>query len=215
MIYYTFVSDQEHDIKDLIARWANIRDLSQAAIFKSEARRCQYLGVRSALRALLAEVTGKQDWNIIPTAQGKPELFTEEGLKGPNISLSHTHGLVACAVSQDCALGVDVEYWRDRDFRALAEYSFGPQECEEVRHHGVSAFYRIWTLNEALCKAKGKGLFSYIDGCDHVMAAPDIGLWKSKNGHLFYDVLYGTFSLALALENESITLANIRCVSVG
>jgi 4'-phosphopantetheinyl transferase len=56
------------------------------------------------------------------------------------------------------AIGIDVECHRPRDFGALADQAFGPVEQREVAVGGQEAFYRIWTLREAMAKATGDGL---------------------------------------------------------
>ncbi len=60
-----------------------------------------------------------------------------------------------------------------RAFVELAEAAFGPQEVAEVARAGMAAFYRIWTLREALCKAVGRGFEMLVNGED--LIPPDDG----------------------------------------
>jgi len=54
----------------------------------------------------------------------------------------------------DIKLGVDIELISDkRNHQKLAQHFFHPTEIEWVAAKGQSAFFRAWTLKEALAKA--------------------------------------------------------------
>jgi len=203
MVAFTTVSSENLIARPLIAKWATAEDHTQAIHRQSDARQRDFLLARAVLRALLAHLTGAGDWHICPDTKGKPQALTATGIAGPHISLSHTHGLVACAVSDEGPVGIDIEYWRERDFTALADYAFGPREREEVAHNGISAFYRIWTLREAIAKAIGEGLIATIDGLDSVADAPASGSWATKTWQLFYTSPQIDYSLAMASVGEN------------
>jgi 4'-phosphopantetheinyl transferase len=72
-------------------------------------------------------------------------------------SLSHSRQWIACATSIDTTLGLDIEVIDvKRDVIALAETSFHPDEhawlLRQTEAERVEAFYRLWTLKEALFK---------------------------------------------------------------
>ena len=71
------------------------------------------------------------------------------------ISLSHSHGLVLLGISpQKIQLGVDTELLSDkRKHQKLAEHFFHQAEIDWVTVKGQRAFFRLWTLKEALAKA--------------------------------------------------------------
>lgn len=76
------------------------------------------------------------------------------------ISLSHSHGVVFLGASlhqvqlHSIQLGVDIELISDkRNHQKLAKHFFHPTEIEWVEAKGQSAFFRAWTLKEALAKA--------------------------------------------------------------
>jgi phosphopantetheinyl transferase len=204
MVTLTTAPSQSGIAKSLIAKWATSDDYAQAKTRQSKTRQHDYLLARATLRALLTHITGTGDWRICPDARGKPQISSIAGIAGPHISLSHTQGLVACAVSETNPVGVDVEYWRARDFMALADYAFGPREREEVAHDGISAFYRIWTLREALSKASGIGLMATLDGNDCVADFPGSSYWATKDWQLFYVSPQANYSFAMATKDESI-----------
>ena len=78
-------------------------------------------------------------------------------------SLSHTRGLVVCAVALHDAVGVDVE-WAGRELAhlELARRFFAPAEAERLAglppEERRAAFFELWTLKEAFIKALGMGM---------------------------------------------------------
>lgn len=69
---------------------------------------------------------------------------------GCYFNISHSHGLVACAVAE-VSVGIDVEKIRPVSPRLLRILS--PAERESVRCD--EDFFRLWTLKEALIKCRG------------------------------------------------------------
>ncbi len=149
----------------LVARWASCQDRVDAG--RGRGAEASLLA-RAALHALLAQHTGRADWRIVRTPQGKPFVVDPSGAIGPAVSVSHTGAVVAVAVTAVGALGVDVERHRNRNFAALAAQAFGPAEQAQVAVAGADAFYRIWTLREAVAKATGEGLALAANGRDLV-----------------------------------------------
>lgn len=117
---------------------------------------------RGLLRYTLARYTGlpPKAWVFERDERGRPELT---GAIGPSFNISHTEGLVACAVSEG-AVGVDVEKGRRlRDPKALARRFFHPDETAEIlqaadAESARASFLRLWTLKEAHAKALGRGI---------------------------------------------------------
>ena len=75
------------------------------SLYKSKMRRMEYI----CERALLRELTGEVDMEIMHNADGKPLL-----MNGSNISISHTRGFVAIILSEKKNVGIDIEYVHDR-----------------------------------------------------------------------------------------------------
>jgi phosphopantetheinyl transferase len=154
------------------------------------------LSALAALRALLFSVTGRTGWIVLRAPGGKPSLQSEDGQGGPSVSLSHTPGLIAVAVARRGAIGVDVEQHLDRDFAALADHAFGPRERQEVAAGGLPAFYRIWTLREAIAKATGDGLAMVLNRTD--LADPDSIAMPKSQCALFHAIPAPGYSLGMA-----------------
>jgi 4'-phosphopantetheinyl transferase len=109
-------------------------------------------------------------------------------------SLSHTNGMVACAVTSAAAVGVDVERLdRGVDAAKIAARFFAPEETAQLTRLDGDArrahFCDIWTLKEALVKALGTGIASSlaslaftVDGARVTLAAPqlDTNAWHFR-----------------------------------
>jgi len=84
------------------------------------------------------------------------------GMGDVYISISHSAGAVACAVSS-VPVGVDVESLaRPRNHLALAEMVHSPAQREQLvalaTDARTPAFLQLWTLKEAWLKARERGL---------------------------------------------------------
>jgi 4'-phosphopantetheinyl transferase len=132
--------------------------------------RLQYLVSRALVRTTLsryAEVP-VQTWQFETNRYGRPHVSQPQALRDIRFNLSNTTGLVACAVSRDCEIGVDVEHMsRTLDPDALAPSVFAPAELADFRR-AVSEdrrdrFFSYWTLKEAYIKARGMGLSVPLD----------------------------------------------------
>jgi 4'-phosphopantetheinyl transferase len=131
--------------------------------------------------------------------RGKPIVH---GPPARYVSISHTGPILAAAASAIGPVGIDIEqHDPDRDFQRLAGAAFGPSEARAVASDGLAAFYRIWTVREAIAKATGEGLASVTDGVDRVPLAMRAGEWTSADdGWLVaHDVIDRGLSFALAV----------------
>jgi 4'-phosphopantetheinyl transferase len=169
-------------------------------------RQMQRSAANSVLRDLLACDRGypASDWRLAERAGGKPILVTLDGPSAIDVSLSHSGTLAAAAITDLGAIGVDIEYRApSRSFSEIAEYAFGPQERRLAQSGGPRAFYRIWTLREALAKACGIGFPMLTDGFDYFTALPTAGSWRNViDGQqwLFYIAeLPGDYAIAAAI----------------
>jgi 4'-phosphopantetheinyl transferase len=133
--------------------------------FHFEHDRHSYLAAHALTRAVLAPLAGlpAPELQFEAAAHGRPELC--QPAAGPRVrfNLSHTRGLVACAVALEHAVGVDVEHVERRtDIDQLAPAVFSERERAELGAlsgaEKRARFFQLWTLKEAYIKAVGKGL---------------------------------------------------------
>lgn len=93
---------------------------------------------------------------------GRPELTHPAGAGKLRFNLTHTKGLVACALAPGRAVGVDAENLsRSIDRRSVAARVFSAPERQSIEERsGATArerFFLHWTLKESYIKAVGKG----------------------------------------------------------
>jgi 4'-phosphopantetheinyl transferase len=151
-------------------------DAAVAVLSDEERARCRrfhfprdardYAAAHALLRRTLSGLDGRAPdrWRFDASANGKPFLVPDDTFRAA-FSLSHTQGMVACAVTTtaDALVGVDVECIdRDVDVAELAARFFAPAEAAHLAQLDAetrrSRFFDLWTLKEALVKALGTGL---------------------------------------------------------
>jgi 4'-phosphopantetheinyl transferase len=137
---------------------------------------------RLLLRSMLSRYHGADPlaWHFVTEPGGRPHVdltrlpFPLDPQTRPRFSLSHTHGLAACAVSlgpwpAGAELGVDIE-WTERatlPAARLARRFFHPDEADALeslpegreRHR---LFLTLWTRKEAVLKALGLGISNHL-----------------------------------------------------
>ena len=139
----------------------------RAARFHFEPDRQAYIAAHALKRRMLCDVAGGApgDWEFATEPGGKPVVA---GGHGPHFSLSHSHGLVACALSHDVPLGIDIEPIGRRAPLGVAQTFFSIDErawlFDLPPAERPLGFFRLWTLKEALIKATGKGLAQSLRG---------------------------------------------------
>ncbi|RJF97222.1 4'-phosphopantetheinyl transferase superfamily protein [Noviherbaspirillum saxi] len=129
------------------------------ASFTRAERRCQYLIGRVLLRHAVSRVTGIHP-KLVATVDRRgsgPGLTLPDGVLHPGISISHSRNWIACITGTGISLGLDIEVTDEsRDVTALADAAFSGDEAAWIHgqeaHARVSAFYRFWTVKEALIK---------------------------------------------------------------
>ena len=159
-----------------LAAWTTVlssAELARAERFRSTEDRRDYIAAHALTRAALSREAGimPADWTLLPDPRGKPAVTGPQGGTPPlSFSLSHTRGLVACAVTRGGQIGVDVERLdRGADARAIADRFFSAEEAAMLRQCPDSdrscRFVELWTLKEAWLKGEGGGLSLGLDTC--------------------------------------------------
>jgi 4'-phosphopantetheinyl transferase len=107
------------------------------------------------------------DWQFARNEYGKPSINSiDPKLQALSFSLSHTRGFVACAITLNTSVGIDVER-TDQSPRVqeIADRYFSSTEAAWLRQSPdelrISRFVELWTLKEAFLKANGVGLFGF------------------------------------------------------
>ncbi len=125
--------------------------------------RCIYL--RFILGLLTSSLPGHLKFTRNPW--GKPHLVVDRSgdrrLRGLRFSISHSENIFALAVAFGHRIGVDIEVIHpEPDIQSLllllarssGIHRFGPAPYP----FGIASFYLLWTQNEALGKATGRGI---------------------------------------------------------
>ena len=137
----------------------------RAYLFKFPQDHDLYVSAHAFLRRVLSRYAPvpPRDWQFVANAYGKPSIADPE-CHWLHFNLSHTQGMVACAVANQRQVGVDVEHGnRQIDVAMLSQHVFSSLEAADVlsapsQEEQESRFFNYWTLKEAYIKAKGVGL---------------------------------------------------------
>lgn len=172
---YRFTANASTDDVGIALALLSPDERARADRFRFAHDRRDFVLAHALLRTTLSEGGDRaaDEWTFGTDPNGKP--FLAGG--GPvAFSLSHTAGLVACAVSTDGEVGVDVErVARVGDWRAIATRYFSKAELRaieaEPQERRPSRFIEIWTLKEAFAKALGLGLSQPLDSSTFLVAA--------------------------------------------
>ncbi|MDX1756292.1 MAG: 4'-phosphopantetheinyl transferase superfamily protein [Marinobacter sp.] len=139
-----------------LPHWLSTAERDRAQSFHQTGLR-EFVHSRWLIRQALAEASGHpvDDCRVLahrPVASLSPPGWT--------LSLSHSHGLAACAVSGLGQVGVDIEPTdRHSQWRRIVRRWFSPAEQDWLlAEDSASSFVRTWTLKEAWLKATGRGI---------------------------------------------------------
>lgn len=144
--------------------WLAAAELEQSAQFTFEKDRDAYLAARGFVRGVLSRYLdcAPQAITFETNARGRPLIAHPTGGSPCWFSLSHTSGLLVCAVADIETIGVDAESAaRKNPGLAFAERHFTQRESLDlatcVGEQRTHRFLQYWTLKEAYLKARGLG----------------------------------------------------------
>ncbi len=131
--------------------------------YKFAKHRHDALITRAFVRDLLSqyETCDAKDLTFKKGAKDKPYLdYPKTNL---TFNLSHTDGLIICAVTKNVDIGADVEnVKRDNAILDIADRYFSEEEVSALntlpKDQQISRFFDYWTLKESFIKAVGLGL---------------------------------------------------------
>jgi 4'-phosphopantetheinyl transferase len=164
--------------------WLGQAERLRHARFVRAERRRQFVAGRVLLRRALGALLGvaPRTVELLERPGNAPALVFPE-LPGLGLSISHSGRWVACAVSLDAPVGLDIERIdATRDVVAIAEQAFGAEAAAQLAALDgagrLQAFYRRWCRYEAHIKLgsePGPG-----GAHDHVFELPGLALVLSS-----------------------------------
>lgn len=145
-----------------LRRWLDAGECARADRFRFERDRITFVVAHALVRHTLSRIEPLEPaaWRFSPTAAGRPEVASP--VSALRFNLSHTEGLVACAVTRTADVGVDVEYRPRRvEISRVAPGVLTAGECADLDARSPEdrrrRFFEYWTLKEAYLKAVGLG----------------------------------------------------------
>lgn len=140
-------------------------ELARGSRFRFERDALSHLFTRALVRRVLSryeKAVAPEDWRFEIGSHGRPEIAAKHATL-LRFNLSHTKGLIACAVALERDIGVDVELTTRRAATVrIADRFFSPSEVKELLSlapsEQIERFFTYWTLKEAYIKARGLGL---------------------------------------------------------
>ena len=148
-----------------VLSWLDQNERERWQGYRRAALRREFARCRAALRAVLCQHLGCSNGALAFAASkhGKPFAVVDGTPAGISFNVSHSgsHGLIA--VTPHGRIGVDVEERRCRpDPDGAIRSAFAPAERAELAAaqgpRKVDLFFALWTMKEALLKARGVGL---------------------------------------------------------
>lgn len=148
------------------ARWLTDEDRLRAARFRQDSDRHNFMLGRNLVHYLVRPRGSTTPCTFSLGPHGKPFLPG-----APAYNLSHSGRWVACVVSRNEPVGIDVEtFARLGDYRDLLGVIAHPAERRSIEQapmeHRLALFKRCWTRKEAILKATGKGLADDLQAID-------------------------------------------------
>lgn len=133
------------------------------ARLKSDRQQRELRGSLILRRELIARLTGCDpgEVSLTATADGAPELIRPAGWC---VSLANTRDVTTVALARAPAeLGVDIEIVRDVNWQPILSMICNEADRESLtpdlaaHPDGLRAFFRLWTLKEAVLKSTRRG----------------------------------------------------------
>ena len=198
--------------------------------FHYEHHRHLYLITRALVRTTLSEYVDVKpaSWDFGKNRYGKPFISQPSTKWVLKFNISHTKGLVICAITRDFEIGVDIED-RQRSTRSAFSSLFSYFSAEEIAElEALSSeqqkhrFFEHWTLKEAYIKARGAGFaiplnqFGFHFEADRIAefrTHPDLN--DLAQNWQFWQIPYGDcyeIAIALGSNNSGMNLTMMRSV---
>ena len=191
-----------------------------------EGPRREYLTTRAMLRLTLSRYVDVAPlaWRFTQGEHGKPSVAAPA--LPFHFNLTHTHGLIALALSREPELGIDAEARTRRAPLDIVDRFFAPPEAQPLWALPEDArsdrFFLLWTLKEAYLKACARGLsvplsqfwLDLTQPSPRFRFAPELAEDETRWQALAWRPT-PTHQLALALPGRRIPLLRERWVQFG
>ena len=165
--------EQTDDVVKRFRTTLDADELQRASRFYFERHRRAFVVGRGFLRDVLGRYLQSQPQvlEFCYGAYGKPSLNGEHKDTKLRFNMSHSNNVGLLAITEERAVGVDVEHIRaDFATEEIARRFFSRCEVDVfntlAKEEQVAAFFRCWTRKEAFIKATGRGLSQALDGFD-------------------------------------------------
>jgi 4'-phosphopantetheinyl transferase len=215
------------------AMWAEFAALlddaerARAARFHFDRDRQAYIAAHALARTLLSLEAPRppSTWRFTEGVHGKPEIVREAGVPPLRFNLSHTHGLVAVALTLAHDVGIDVEAIdQRRSSLEFAERIFAREEAALLRAASREAlpdtFFAIWSLKESVIKALGGGLNVPLDAFSLSLDPLAVHFSDALGEDAAHWLLWRTaptsaHALALAVRHPEPAAVSIDAIGIG
>jgi 4'-phosphopantetheinyl transferase len=164
LVWVVDLAPDESDWREFLATLSP-KEQTRAGKFAFEKLQRRFVFRRATLRKLLGHYLGMapEQVGIELEAFGKPALAKNHRQSGIQFNLSTSEDFAIIGITQERALGVDIEYHkRHADYAKIAQRFFSPAEVtafqELPEEQRLIGFYNCWTRKEAFIKAVGQGL---------------------------------------------------------
>lgn len=202
-VWNIHLPDHHHDAEFCRGLLAG-EELERASRFLKPADADGFVLCRGLLRRILADCLGKAPAALRFGRNGSGKPFLEGHPFEFNVS--HSRDRLLIAVTAGRAVGVDIEFRRDRlNMNAIAERWFAPEEYTffQSLKNPADGFFEIWAKKEAYVKALGIGIYKELSA----FAVPTGGQKgfpiPGKDGRWFFQTLEIAPDYAAAVVSEA------------
>ena len=155
-------------------------ELAHQETFTAEKRRQEYLCGRALMRLMLEDWTGNpaKSHRFAKSENGKPIC-----VDGPAVSITHSGGLVACAIADSGDIGIDLEAVNpQRNISKVAQKFYSDREAHWLETQTADRFFMLWVLKEAYVKSMGRSIFGGMNDLTCKVRPPRIEVIDASDG---------------------------------
>jgi phosphopantetheine--protein transferase-like protein len=202
-VAYTSIRELTPSERELVSE----HELTHQETYTSARRQQEYLCGRALLRLMLEHWTGMpaNSHRFAKTESGKPVC-----VDGPAVSITHSGGLVACAIADSGDIGIDLEAVNPRrNILKVAQKFYSQKEASWLETQAADRFFMLWVLKEAYVKSMGRSIFGGINGLTCKVWPPRIEVISASDS--FRELgLYQCDDMFLGLATTQASLGDVK-----